>query len=126
MRRAIGAAMARAKREIPHYYLADEIILDTALAWLERVAVRLDDRRVERFDATIAGRPQLISGRKQLIYGSMSRLTEATVLNVKNVSHAVAADIGQHRARAGPAADGRDGKQRCAHRPSDSKYRSAV
>ncbi len=53
----------------------------------------LDDRRVERFDAAIAGRPTLIHGRKQILYGSMSRLTEATVLNVKNVSHAVAADI---------------------------------
>ncbi len=53
----------------------------------------LDDRRVERFDAAIAGRPTLIQGRKQILYGSMSRLTEATVLNVKNVSHAIAADI---------------------------------
>jgi arylsulfatase len=53
----------------------------------------LDDRRVERFDATIAGRPKLISGRSQIIYGSMGRLTEATVLNIKNVSHAIAADI---------------------------------
>lgn len=53
----------------------------------------LDDRRVERFDAAIAGRPTLIKGRTQILYGSMSRLTEATVLNVKNVSHAVAADI---------------------------------
>jgi pyruvate dehydrogenase E2 component (dihydrolipoamide acetyltransferase) len=34
MRASIGAAMSRSKREIPHYYLADEIILDTALAWL--------------------------------------------------------------------------------------------
>ncbi len=53
----------------------------------------LDDRRVERFDATIAGRPQLIAGRRQIFYGGMSRLTEATVINTKNVSHAVAADI---------------------------------
>jgi arylsulfatase len=53
----------------------------------------LDDRRVERFDAAIAGRPTLIQGRTQILYGSMSRLTEATVLNVKNVSHAIAADI---------------------------------
>ena len=53
----------------------------------------LDDRRVERFDAAIAGRPTLIKGRKQILYGGMSRLTEATVLNIKNVSHAVAADI---------------------------------
>ena len=53
----------------------------------------LDDRRVERFDATIAGRPTLIHGRKQILYGGMSRLTEATVLNIKNISHAVAADV---------------------------------
>lgn len=34
MRASIAAAMSRSKREIPHYYLADQIILDTALAWL--------------------------------------------------------------------------------------------
>lgn len=53
----------------------------------------LDDRRVERFDAAYAGRPQLITGRRQVLYGGMSRLTEATVLNIKNTSHAVAADV---------------------------------
>ncbi len=35
MRRAIAASMARSKREIPHYYLATEIELTAALAWLE-------------------------------------------------------------------------------------------
>jgi len=35
MRQAIGAAMARAKREIPHYYLAQTIDLTAALDWLE-------------------------------------------------------------------------------------------
>jgi pyruvate dehydrogenase E2 component (dihydrolipoamide acetyltransferase) len=34
MRASIAAAMSRSKREIPHYYLADEITLDTALAGL--------------------------------------------------------------------------------------------
>lgn len=34
MRASIAAAMSRSKREIPHYYLGDEIILDAALAWL--------------------------------------------------------------------------------------------
>jgi pyruvate dehydrogenase E2 component (dihydrolipoamide acetyltransferase) len=34
MRASIAAAMSRSKREIPHYYLSDEIILDNALAWL--------------------------------------------------------------------------------------------
>ncbi|WP_348734291.1 dihydrolipoamide acetyltransferase family protein [uncultured Mycolicibacterium sp.] len=41
MRRSIAAAMSRSKREIPHYYLADEIVLDSAMAWLgERNAAR--------------------------------------------------------------------------------------
>ena len=35
MRRAIAAAMARSKREIPHYYLGAAIDLSRALAWLE-------------------------------------------------------------------------------------------
>jgi pyruvate dehydrogenase E2 component (dihydrolipoamide acetyltransferase) len=34
MRQAIGAAMARAKREIPHYYLATTIDLGPATAWV--------------------------------------------------------------------------------------------
>ncbi|WP_099022974.1 dihydrolipoamide acetyltransferase family protein [Mycolicibacterium palauense] len=41
MRKSIAAAMARSKREIPHYYLSKEIKLDTALGWLaERNAGR--------------------------------------------------------------------------------------
>lgn len=35
MRDAIGAAMARSKREIPHYYLGCEILIEPALRWLE-------------------------------------------------------------------------------------------
>jgi pyruvate dehydrogenase E2 component (dihydrolipoamide acetyltransferase) len=34
MRRAIAAAMARSKREIPHYYLATDIDVGTLLDWL--------------------------------------------------------------------------------------------
>ena len=34
MRKSIAAAMSRSKREIPHYYLADEILMEKALAWL--------------------------------------------------------------------------------------------
>lgn len=34
MRASIAAAMSRSKREIPHYYLSDEIIMDTAQSWL--------------------------------------------------------------------------------------------
>jgi pyruvate dehydrogenase E2 component (dihydrolipoamide acetyltransferase) len=43
MRRAIGAAMARSKREIPHYYLATDIALSRTAAWL---AARNRDRPV--------------------------------------------------------------------------------
>ena len=36
MRRVIGTAMARAKREIPHYYLGLQISMAAALDWLSR------------------------------------------------------------------------------------------
>lgn len=35
MRHAIGAAMARSKREIPHYYLSSTLDMEPALSWLE-------------------------------------------------------------------------------------------
>jgi len=40
MRRTIAAAMARSKREIPHYYLATEIPLAAATRWLAAVNER--------------------------------------------------------------------------------------
>ena len=47
MRKSIAAAMSRSKREIPHYYLADEVLLDPALTWLaERNAARSITERV--------------------------------------------------------------------------------
>jgi arylsulfatase A-like enzyme len=53
----------------------------------------LDDRRVERFNADMAGRPQLIRGRTQILFGGMGRLSENSLLVVKNRSHAVTAEI---------------------------------
>ncbi|MGO8863071.1 MAG: sulfatase-like hydrolase/transferase [Acidimicrobiales bacterium] len=53
----------------------------------------LDDRRVERFNSDLAGRPSLITGPSQLVFGGMGRLTENTVLNLKNKSYTVTADI---------------------------------
>jgi pyruvate dehydrogenase E2 component (dihydrolipoamide acetyltransferase) len=35
MRKAIAAAMARSKREIPHYYLATHIDMSRAMSWLQ-------------------------------------------------------------------------------------------
>lgn len=48
MRQAIGAAMARSKREIPHYYLSTTIDMSRALAWLaqENLKRSVEDRLV--------------------------------------------------------------------------------
>ena len=53
----------------------------------------LDDRRFERFNPDIAGRPQLIRGSTQFIDGGMTRLTEHSVLALKNKSHSITAQI---------------------------------
>ena len=53
----------------------------------------LDDRRVERFNADLAGRPQLIRGNRQLLFGGMGRLSENSVVVIKNKSHAVTAQV---------------------------------
>jgi arylsulfatase len=53
----------------------------------------LDDRRIERFNSDIAGRPVLVKGNSQLLYGGMNRLSENSVLNLKNKSHAVTAEV---------------------------------
>jgi arylsulfatase A-like enzyme len=53
----------------------------------------LDDRRIERFNADIAGRPQLVRGDSQLLFGGMGRLTENTLINIKNKSHSVTAEV---------------------------------
>jgi arylsulfatase len=53
----------------------------------------LDDRRFERFNADLAGRPQLVRGTSQLLFGRMGRLSENSILSLKNKSHAVTAQI---------------------------------
>jgi arylsulfatase len=53
----------------------------------------LDDRRIERFNPDLAGRPQLIRGSSQLLFPGMRRLSESSVLNIKNKSHAVSAQL---------------------------------
>ena len=54
--------------------------------------VPLDDRTFERFNPDIAGRPQLIRGNSQLLFPGM-RISEACVVNLKNKSHTVTANI---------------------------------
>ncbi|GAA3612837.1 arylsulfatase [Microlunatus ginsengisoli] len=53
----------------------------------------MDDRSVERFVASLAGRPELITGRSQVIFKGMRRLSEGSVIDVKNRSHAVTAEV---------------------------------
>jgi arylsulfatase len=65
--------------------------------WLIEVSkynvLPLDDRRVERFNSDLAGRPLLIKGTQQLLFNGMRRLSENSVLNVKNKSHTITCDI---------------------------------
>ena len=53
----------------------------------------LDDRRAERFNADLAGRPQLVQGNRQLLFGGMKRLSENSIVVMKNKSYAVTAEI---------------------------------
>ena len=53
----------------------------------------LDDRRVERFNADLAGRPQLVRGNRQLLFGGMRRLSENSIVVTKNKSFALTAEI---------------------------------
>jgi arylsulfatase A-like enzyme len=65
--------------------------------WLDEArtynVLPLDDRRLERFNSDLAGRPTLVKGNSQILFGGMGRLTENTVLNIKNKSHAVTAEV---------------------------------
>ena len=64
----------------------------------------LDDRRVERAIPSIAGRPDLLAGRtSQTLYPGMTHMNENTVLDIKNRSHAVTAEITVPDAKAGGA-----------------------
>jgi arylsulfatase len=53
----------------------------------------LDDRLFEKLNPDLAGRPVLIKGKTQLLFGGMGRLSENCVLNIKNKSHSITAEI---------------------------------
>ena len=55
--------------------------------------IPLDDRGGERFNADLAGRPQLIKGDTQVFYPGMIRLSENSVLSIKNKSFSVTAEV---------------------------------
>jgi hypothetical protein len=53
----------------------------------------LDDRGAERFVPEVAGRPSLIKGNSQKFFPGMGRLQENSVVNVKNHSFTVTAEV---------------------------------
>jgi hypothetical protein len=53
----------------------------------------LDDRGAERLEPSLAGRPTLIRGTSQLFFPGMGRLSENSVVSIKNKSFSVTADI---------------------------------
>jgi arylsulfatase A-like enzyme len=65
--------------------------------WLEEArkynVLPLDDRRFERFNPDLAGRPALIQGNSQLLFGGMGRLSENATINVKNKTHSITAEV---------------------------------
>jgi arylsulfatase len=53
----------------------------------------LDDRKAERANPDIAGRPAVVRGNTQLLFPGMRRIQENAVINTKNKSHSVTAEI---------------------------------
>jgi arylsulfatase len=53
----------------------------------------LDDNVAERMNPDTAGRPVLIKGKTQILFGGMGRLSENSVVSIKNKSHSVTASI---------------------------------
>jgi arylsulfatase A-like enzyme len=55
--------------------------------------VPLDDRSAERTNAELAGRPTLIRGNSQQFFPGMGRLSENSVVSIKNKSFSITAEV---------------------------------
>jgi arylsulfatase len=54
----------------------------------------LDDRSIERVNAALAGRPDLMAGRESLtVYEGMTGMMESVFINVKDRSHTITAEV---------------------------------
>ena len=53
----------------------------------------LDDRSAERLNPELAGRPTLIRGNSQMFFAGMGRLSESSVVSIKNKSFSVTAEV---------------------------------
>ncbi len=61
---------------------------------IENHVLPIDDRTIERFNAALAGRPDLMGGRTSLtVYPGMSGLMENAFINVKNRSFSITAEV---------------------------------
>jgi arylsulfatase A-like enzyme len=74
-----------------------EKLRDLQRLWLMEAArynvLPLDDRFVERILPEVAGRPQIVRGTSQFLFGGTGRMSEASIISVKNKAHAVTAEI---------------------------------
>lgn len=53
----------------------------------------LDDRLAERFNSELAGRPEPVKGNRQTLYPGMGGLPQEAILNLKNKSHSITAEL---------------------------------
>ncbi len=57
-------------------------------------ALPIDDRSIERINAALVGRPDLMAGRTSLsVYPGMTGMTENVFINIKNRSHTITAEV---------------------------------
>jgi arylsulfatase A-like enzyme len=74
-----------------------EILAQLQRLWLIEATkyqvLPIDDRGAERLVAELAGRPTLIRGSSQLFFTGMGRLSENSVVNIKNKSFSVTAEV---------------------------------
>jgi arylsulfatase len=61
---------------------------------VEYSVLPLDDRTLERLNAALVGRPDLMAGRTSLtVYNGMTGMSENVFINTKNRSHTITADV---------------------------------
>ncbi|MGD0966903.1 MAG: arylsulfatase [Candidatus Aquilonibacter sp.] len=53
----------------------------------------MDDRMMERMNSDTAGRPQFVRGKQQVLANGMGGLNENGLINVKNKSHSITAEL---------------------------------
>ncbi len=82
-----------------HNLVADhpEMLAQLQRLWLieatKHNVLPMDDRTGERLNPELAGRPTLIRGNTQLFFAGMGRLSENSVVSIKNKSFSVTAEV---------------------------------